>query len=146
MLGAWLDETVPIVVWRRVPWLLRQRVEHPLERRGIQGDLPLLCRLGAFLADEDLRMSVQVVCEGSGPALVATTDEESSWFSRAFELVAEVLDISLVSLSYDQFGIGSVERTVMLVDGAILVRDRLYLEAYPMEYLLDVLIEVLEPA
>src|SRR5215217_5472374 len=146
MLGAWLDETVPIVVWRRVPWLLRQRVEHPLERRGIQGDLPLLCRLGAFLANEDLRMSVQVVCEGRGPALVATTDEEGPCFSRAFELVAEVLDISLVSVSYDQLGIWSVERTVMPVVGAILVRDRIYLKAYPTEYLLDVLVEVLEPA
>ncbi len=44
-LRAWPDETVPIVVWRRVPRLLRQRVEHPLERRGIKGDLPLLCGL-----------------------------------------------------------------------------------------------------
>ena len=70
-------------------------------------------------------MPVQVVCEGRGPALVATTDEESPWFSRAFELVAEVLDISLESLSYDQLGVGGVERTVVLVAGAILVRDRL---------------------
>src|SRR5215208_3255542 len=122
-LRGWLYETVPIIVWRRLPWLLRQRVEHPLERRGIQGDLSLLCRLRAFLADEDLRMSVQIVCEGHSPAPVATTDEESPWFSRAFELVAEVLDISLESLSYDQLGIGSVKRTVMLVPGAILVRD-----------------------
>src|SRR5215212_3739191 len=51
-LRGWLDETVPIVVWSRVPWLLRQRVEHPLERRRIQGYLLPLCRLGAFLADE----------------------------------------------------------------------------------------------
>ena len=70
-------------------------------------------------------MPVQVVCEGRGPAPVAATDEESSWFSSAFELVAEVLDISLESLSYDQLGVGGVERTVVLVAGAILVRDRL---------------------
>src|SRR5215211_4953209 len=114
-LSAWLDETVPIVVWRRVRWLLRQRVDHPLERRGIQGNLPLLCRLDAFLAHQDLRMSVQVVCEGRGPAPVATADEERPWLSRAFELVAEVLDISLESLSYDQLGVGSVERAVMPV-------------------------------
>src|SRR5215207_8312885 len=143
-LRGWLDETVPIVVWR--PWLLRQRVEHPLERRGIQCDLTLLCRLGAFLADEYLRMSVQVVCEGRSAAPVATTDEESPWFSRAFELVAEVLDISLESLTYDQLGIGSVKGTVVLVTGAILVRDYLYLEAYPTEDLLDILIEVLQSA